>query len=111
MSDDDNDLKRLFAEAPLVPTDDAFVARVETAIAWRRRQPALIAACAIALATLLVWATWPAAYQLTGWMRDGLLFLGPFFSSVEGHVAVVALLATGIAWTWLHERFGNAYRN
>jgi hypothetical protein len=109
MSDDDHDLKHLFAEAPAEPADDAFVARVEAAIARRRRLPIAISIGMAALAALIVWATWPAAYGLTAWMRESLLFLGPFFSTFDGHVIIVALLATAAAWLWLHEKLGNAY--
>ena len=109
MNDDDNDLKRLFAATSAEPADDVFVARIETAIARRRRMPVAMTAGAMVLIALLVCATWPAAYGFTAWMRDSLLFLGPFFSTFDGHVVVIALLATGGAWLWLHEKLGNAY--
>jgi hypothetical protein len=109
MTDDDHDLKRLFVQAADEPADDAFVARVETAIVRRRRMPILVSSGAAMLAALLVWATWPAAYGLTAWIRDSLLFLGPFFSTFDGHVVIAALLATAFGWLWLHERLGSAY--
>jgi hypothetical protein len=109
MNDDDRDLKRLFADAPVGPADAAFVARVETTIARRRRVSIAVTAGAAALTAFLVWATWPVADQLAAWMLDSLLFLGPFFATFDGHLVIVALLATAGAWLWLHEKLGNAY--
>ncbi|HXC56716.1 MAG TPA: hypothetical protein VNU97_15570 [Rhizomicrobium sp.] len=105
---DDTDLTRLFAQAPQVPGDEAFVARVAGRLAWQRRLALALPAAAAAVLLLAVWATWPAAFAFSRDALSGLEFLvdatTAFCNSPPGRFAAGLILVTGALWAWLFER-------
>ncbi|MBS0470469.1 MAG: hypothetical protein JSR60_05315 [Proteobacteria bacterium] len=106
---DDSDLIRLFAEDDSAISDEAFVSAVSARI--RMRQYAVLAVPTLLTALLLaaVWATWPAAYVFSTSVMSGLATLGAMVGTLAnsqlGMTVALTLVATGLLWAWLFERF------
>ncbi|MEI9996994.1 MAG: hypothetical protein WDM91_20535 [Rhizomicrobium sp.] len=105
---DDADLIRLFAEQPVPPDDDAFVAGVAARIArrgWLMLAPPFVVVLIFALG---VWATWPAVFAFSAEALRGIRLIAngvrAVFDSPAGMAIATVLLATAAFWTWLYER-------
>lgn len=106
---DDSDLKRLFAEAEAPAPDEAFVASVSARIRQQNRLAYAIPAVLALLLLAAIWATWPAAYMFSAEALAGIATfgttIGMLANSQLGMTVALTLVATGLLWAWLFERF------
>ena len=108
MSDDDFELRRLFAEADGMVADEMFVARVQARLGRRKHMALAALAAAVAVLLAALWATWPAAYAFSNATLEGMAFITAgarlMLASQTGQLAAGALVVAAMLWLWLYER-------